>query len=192
MASLFQHLFGRHGDRKSVRRLRRTKLAIEGLENRWCLSSVSYLPEFHTLLVEGDRGDNEIQVHARADEIRVVVDGRDFGAFRGVENLQIRTASGRDSVDVNVGATFPHLAIALGSGDDRLDVTVADPAVGDPAVDPPDPDLVGRIQIDAGAGDDVVEIRLPYDRFLLDIDMGPGEDVLRVIVGDRTGLGTGR
>jgi hypothetical protein len=109
-----------------------------------------------------------------------------------VGRIQINAGAGDDVVEVNLGATFPHLAIALGSGDDRLAVTVADPAVGDSAVDPPEPDLVSRIQINAGAGDDLVEIRLPHDRFLLDMDMGPGTDVLRVIVGDPTSLGTGR
>jgi|GEM_PF-3533028 len=229
---------------------------MESLESRRCLATVNFFPELGMLAIDGDGAANDIRIRSTsADDVRVVADGRDYGAFRGIETLRIRTAGGRDFVDVSLGATFPYLSVALGQGDDRLNVTVADPAgadpavdppepdrvgriridagagddfvdvnlgatfpylsvalgqgddrlnvtvadpagadpaVGDPAVDPPEPDRVGRIRIDAGAGDDFVKVRLPHDRYFMDIDMGSGDDVLQVIVGDRSKLGGGR
>jgi hypothetical protein len=163
----------------------RSLLRLERLEDRKCFNvDIGLADGGHTLLIRGDRDDNQVDIAQDASGVHVTADqGRTLN-FQEIHKILLTTEGGNDVVNLKLSndLNFRPLEIVarLGAGDDTFNAEVGNGAA--------------RITLDMGAGNDTLKLRSTNDFDFLDgnfnfhkldfaIDLGAGDDTFDGIIG---------
>ncbi len=163
----------------------RSLLRLERLEDRKCFNvDIGLADGGHTLLIHGDRDDNQVDIAQDARGVHITADhGRTLN-FQEIRKILLTTEAGNDVVNLKLSNDFNFRPLEIearfGAGDDTLNAEVGNGAA--------------RISVDMGAGNDTLKLRSTSDFHFLDgdfnfhkldftIDLGAGDDTFEGEVG---------
>ncbi len=140
----------------------RSLVRPERLEDRRCFNvDIGLGDGGHSLMITGDRGDNQIDIVQDQSGVHVTADHGRMQTFSGIRKISLSTEGGDDVVNLRtlfnpnartiIDPNYRPLDIdaRLGSGDDTFNAELGSGA--------------SRISLDTGAGDDVVTLRSIID-----------------------------
>ncbi len=160
----------------------RSLVRPERLEDRRCFNvDIGLGDGGHSLMITGDRSDNQIDIVQDQSGVYVTADHGRIQTFNGIRNITLSTEGGDDVVNLRT-LIDPNIRpidvdARLGSGDDTFNAEIGSGA--------------SRISLDTGSGDDAVTLRSIIDpniRSIIDpnfrgvdftADLGAGDDTFK-------------